>query len=216
MCGEHLAITVTLCLVAGIIPACAGSTGYVRKLRHSARDHPRMCGEHFGSAMQNSLRWGSSPHVRGAQSGYGDAARFAGIIPACAGSTLADINGDPAVRDHPRMCGEHLMPPVTAGLNRGSSPHVRGAPADRLRCRGDGGIIPACAGSTGWRFIIMFKVWDHPRMCGEHTESKSSEATSAGSSPHVRGALTFGGAAVRMVGIIPACAGSTGFALPFG
>ena len=32
--------------VAGIIPACAGSTPAVHGLRTQCRDHPRMCGEH--------------------------------------------------------------------------------------------------------------------------------------------------------------------------
>ena len=51
----------------GIIPACAGSTESTLCGEHSARDHPRMCGEHpeDGGEMKNGM--GSSPHVRGAR-----------------------------------------------------------------------------------------------------------------------------------------------------
>ena len=55
--GEH---------VAGIIPACAGSTHWQYRGRASAGDHPRMCGEHFRVKVRVSKRPGSSPHVRGA------------------------------------------------------------------------------------------------------------------------------------------------------
>ena len=195
-----------------------------------------MCGEHWLRTKASSLSTGSSPHVRGALWVCHAKLLTLGIIPACAGSTIWVWRCCAVCRDHPRMCGEHVGRHQRRPGCAGSSPHVRGALDAARDRRLEQGIIPACAGSTrrpsalpwrrwdhprmcgstGWRFIIMFKVWDHPRMCGEHTESKSSEATSAGSSPHVRGALTFGGAAVRMVGIIPACAGSTGFALPFG
>ena len=51
---------------------------------------------------------------------------------------------------------------------------------------------------------------DHPRMCGEHLPPCTFALTSRGSSPHVRGALDAIGACVDIVGIIPACAGSTG------
>ena len=117
------------CVDAGIIPACAGSTVFGGLLmwltsgssphargaqrlsrrpdRHD-RDHPRMRGEHFTS--------------------FRLAARSLGIIPACAGSTLANAvrlstklgssphaRGAPCVQrdqdqnegDHPRMRGEH-------------------------------------------------------------------------------------------------------------
>ena len=46
-------------------------------------------------------------------------------------------------------------------------------------------------------------------MCGEHPLVTSSASPSAGSSPHVRGALNVQESATRGVGIIPACAGST-------
>ena len=51
-----------------------------------------------------------------------------GIIPACAGSTSLAFMRFWAVRDHPRMCGEHSVQIDRDNAIKGSSPHVRGAP----------------------------------------------------------------------------------------
>ena len=73
---------------AGIIPACAGSTKVDgEKVRHS-RDHPRMRGEHSVFREVRLFLLGSSPHARGALRFSRGTAFSAGIIPACAGSTL--------------------------------------------------------------------------------------------------------------------------------
>mgnify|MGYP006885945012 CR=1 FL=1 len=71
------------------------------------------------------------------------------------------------------------------------------------------GIIPACAGSTVDVVVSGRKRRDHPRMCGEHRICDGTTQIRAGSSPHVRGALRTGLELPVMVGIIPACAGST-------
>ena len=91
----------------GIIPACAGSTFNSTPLLLPQWDHPRMCGEHCTSrgVIRGSL--GSSPHVRGARVAAECGQRPSGIIPACAGSTLAFPECHVTVGDHPRMCGEH-------------------------------------------------------------------------------------------------------------
>ena len=71
----------------GIIPACAGSTPYKITVTDTARDHPRMCGEHFTPRRESWPKKGSSPHVRGALREYDRRRILNGIIPACAGST---------------------------------------------------------------------------------------------------------------------------------
>ena len=73
---------------AGIIPACAGSTRGIERLRDGAGDHPRMCGEHWRMDATSLCRQGSSPHVRGAHLVCFVDDVPPGIIPACAGSTL--------------------------------------------------------------------------------------------------------------------------------
>ena len=74
-------------LVAGIIPACAGSTAGAGGNRGRVRDHPRMRGEHLIEGLGDAAEWGSSPHAREAPGELVDVLVRGGIIPACAGST---------------------------------------------------------------------------------------------------------------------------------
>ena len=196
-------------LVAGIIPACAGSTGAARRGLGLPRDHPRMRGEHRQSRRLETLLWGSSPHARGALKSMWDEVTGWGIIPACAGSTLIRLAGLRQSRDHPRMRGEHLGTPSDSISAEGSSPHARGALALRLARRVLRGIIPACAGSTGLAKRHFARCRDHPRMRGEHRALLRSLAHDAGSSPHARGARESAELPRDFLGIIPACAGST-------
>ena len=173
----------------GIIPACAGSTFKEFCRINHVRDHPRMRGEHYGELLRPYSNRGSSPHARGALNGRRTRPNQAGIIPACAGSTVS--------------------PKVGHDAEGGSSPHARGAPHDRISEPVVGGIIPACAGSTPTRWISRSWRWDHPRMRGEHYSQHSRAMASLGSSPHARGALPGHRRVLRRPGIIPACAGST-------
>ena len=50
----------------GIIPAYAGSTRAGRHSVSSARDHPRVCGEHRETEQRKRVCVGSSPRMRGA------------------------------------------------------------------------------------------------------------------------------------------------------
>ena len=106
MCGEHHAV----------------SSG-----PHPAGDHPRMCGEHLSFMAFLMVSAGSSPHVRGARHHLHKIATRHGIIPACAGSTSSPTATAAACRDHPRMCGEHVLVALDQQDRPGSSPHVRGA-----------------------------------------------------------------------------------------
>ena len=196
-------------LVDGIIPACAGSTTAWSTCSMLTGDHPRMCGEHkVFSPVLNGVK-GSSPHVRGALERVVDGAHGVGIIPACAGSTVVRCGHINIRRDHPRMCGEHLVRFRTCAPSAGSSPHVRGALVGSLRVRQLLGIIPACAGSTVTVCHAEDRNRDHPRMCGEHRTPSRPLTGLSGSSPHVRGARCHGVVRSLSPGIIPACAGST-------
>ena len=152
----------------GIIPACAGSTLVLPWLFRCLRDHPRMCGEHSVPGISLCNHTGSSPHVRGAPTGLSAQFLHPGIIPACAGSTITLNLSTSTGRDHPRMCGEHLLPVSLLFCSPGSSPHVRGALGITQSDVADAGIIPACAGSTRTRLVPCRGNRDHPRMCGEH------------------------------------------------
>ena len=155
-------------LLMGIIPACAGSTKGAFGIQGRHWDHPRMCGEHALNEMKIPREVGSSPHVRGARGSCVVPERVGGIIPACAGSTKGSMTVKSTLRDHPRMCGEHVVSEHLHGHVQGSSPHVRGARhAIFVEFELDG-IIPACAGSTPRHGSSPACRRDHPRMCGEH------------------------------------------------
>ena len=168
-----------------------------------------MCGEHLSRPLMMLAPAGSSPHVRGALSTPEVEFPARGIIPACAGSTAPTSCHLRRGRDHPRMCGEHIVQSVTSICAPGSSPHVRGAPTTQGIVGDTYGIIPACAGSTGRIYAGLQQAGDHPRMCGEHNPSDDSHVDASGSSPHVRGAPPVFRPPVSTLGIIPACAGST-------
>ena len=158
MCGEHSTFDGLPEVLTGIIPACAGSTRLF--------------------LLASKTFSGSSPHVRGAHLRLVVVQRGAGIIPACAGSTGRGWISMRCPRDHPRMCGEHCHAPSLEAFMMGSSPHVRGAHHDRRAHRHARGIIPACAGSTGGFKCTYTFTRDHPRMCGEHTEKRTTQIAS--------------------------------------
>ena len=172
----------------GIIPACAGSTCLYAYTTSSHPDHPRMRGEHFHLSLPRPLFRGSSPHARGARAVAVERTTAAGIIPACAGSTLKDLEVACGWGDHPRMRGEHELPMQLAKSNGGSSPHARGALLADIPPRVRAGIIPACAGSTPRYWRRPRRARDHPRMRGEHFLLRLLRRLWGGSSPHARGA----------------------------
>ena len=91
----------------GIIPADAGSTIRPSPVSKPTWDHPRGCGEHASLTSWSPSPHGSSPRMRGAQTGLSSDEQALGIIPADAGSTTARKGPAPHAGDHPRGCGEH-------------------------------------------------------------------------------------------------------------
>ena len=132
---------------------------------------------------------GSSPHTRGARSASPPAGSAPRIIPAYAGSTVAEIPGKIVKADHPRIRGEHR-------------PWGRRRPG-RWR------IIPAYAGSTAALASQAHSIADHPRIRGEHRLRRLRGGLGVGSSPHTRGAPPRRCTLQRRRRIIPAYAGST-------
>ena len=154
---------------------------------------------------------GSSPHMRGTPSPPPTLTLSAGIIPAYAGNTGFSCNCFPQCRDHPRICGEHVVSDVLFAVDSGSSPHMRGTPDLHGKLSDHLGIIPAYAGNTCRKSLRRFATGDHPRICGEHFRVVSRISIERGSSPHMRGTQMFKGGTERTGGIIPAYAGNTFF-----
>ena len=193
----------------GIIPAYAGSTPAPTPSVAGEGDHPRIRGEHFTLKSIYSAASGSSPHTRGALHRNVVRVRQRGIIPAYAGSTSLREMIWLALRDHPRIRGEHGQRHDPKGDFTGSSPHTRGARAPSAMSWRTSRIIPAYAGSTPCGTPILTECRDHPRIRGEHDKDPYSDEALAGSSPHTRGAPTPTRWGSCSRGIIPAYAGST-------
>ena len=86
MRGAPIVILAGTCWMR-IIPAYAGSTHDYARAMQLHKDHPRVCGEHFGGGAGEEPRRGSSPRMRGALVVLVERDLGAGIIPAYAGST---------------------------------------------------------------------------------------------------------------------------------
>ena len=116
-------------------------------------------------------------------------------------------------RDHPRVCGEHLVLAVLSQDGLGSSPRVRGTFCDVSLALCSAGIIPACAGNIRAALLVRDLEWDHPRVCGEHDANGAMVTGWQGSSPRVRGTWIGKHLVLKSFGIIPACAGNMGWNL---
>ena len=133
---------------AGIIPAYAGNTPTTTITAPTARDHPRVCGEHPKKACTVRLSTGSSPRMRGTHVRRTVFFKIVGIIPAYAGNTEGVGRHQRRPGDHPRVCGEHHHLPVYGAWATGSSPRMRGTRPRPLSSGTVPGIIPAYAGNT--------------------------------------------------------------------
>ena len=154
----------------GIIPAYAGNTMAVMFSSMEVRDHPRVCGEHWFRPAGDCTIQGSSPRMRGTPRYKALGNSMAGIIPAYAGNTWLRSIKTCRARDHPRVCGEHLIDSSLLAACFGSSPRMRGTPACcRMRVTRSW-IIPAYAGNTHDNTAGTAFLGDHPRVCGEHTK----------------------------------------------
>ena len=69
---------------------------------------------------------GSPPQVRGKRLVYCACVDVNGITPAGAGKTLINVVCEPALKDHPRRCGENGLDFIGVCREFGSPPQVRG------------------------------------------------------------------------------------------
>ena len=167
-----------------------------------------MCGECSSAAISSATDAGSSPRVRGMPVGAPALLARRGIIPACAGNAHPGGASTRKAGDHPRVCGECYGHLFRADRDRGSSPRVRGMPAEAPAVSVPAGIIPACAGNASGRLCRSGRPADHPRVCGECAHGCPVHFRHAGSSPRVRGMLPLVGVVADLQRIIPACAGN--------
>ena len=192
-----------------IIPARAGQTDNITRLRGLRLDHPRACGANMDLNIANAYRPGSSPRVRGKLVFVEDAQIPLRIIPARAGQTCQLLHHERLPPDHPRACGANLVQGEMVCDEFGSSPRVRGKLIHPTVHRQSRRIIPARAGQT----CMVPKQGrirsDHPRACGANVDVRGEIVAAYGSSPRVRGKHRERVRLSKGRWIIPARAGQT-------
>ena len=134
-----------------ITPAGAGKTPTVRPMYVISRDHPRRCGENVVEVLFESKSEGSPPQVRGKRETGGKMNVSWRITPAGAGKTLCRRFLRCGATDHPRRCGENVIPRSVSTLRIGSPPQVRGKPDTPADETEQDRITPAGAGKTRQR-----------------------------------------------------------------
>ncbi len=208
MRGKH-AVEFGVNLTARIIPAHAGQTCSCHWLMCACADHPRTCGANQYDHFYEPARHGSSPHMRGKHVPVEYPQLPQRIIPAHAGQTLPSSFSTLLNADHPRTCGANTLNDTGGGFKSGSSPHMRGKPANVGGIVCIRRIIPAHAGQTMSCASRIQISADHPRTCGANERMKPRVRTCRGSSPHMRGKLRFAHPVGFGWRIIPAHAGQT-------
>ena len=170
----------------GITPADAGKTFFRSFIRCRRRDHPRGCGENAFRNQYSTAILGSPPRMRGKRSCKVFQQSDAGITPADAGKTVRSSALPLPSWDHPRGCGENVLPERTEPSNRGSPPRMRGkrlCPHETGRAQR---ITPADAGKTFIYLPSLLEIWDHPRGCGENMYITRTALGFLGSPPRMR------------------------------
>ena len=113
------------------------------------------------------------------------------IIPAHAGNTIFFLLTRRESEDHPRSCGEYSCRQAVNSIRQGSSPLMRGIPLPKRYRLLLQRIIPAHAGNTSFRPVCTSRCTDHPRSCGEYVKIIAHMFFLLGSSPLMRGILTY-------------------------
>ncbi len=158
----------------GITPACAGKSQIIHAIAAFDRDHPRVCGEKLDALASIADAVGSPPRVRGKATRL-RADRYAGrITPACAGKSANNVETYTLSEDPPRVCGEKSENSKYSSSIEGSPPRVRGKGGQSKRISRALRITPACAGKRLSRTAYIALIRDHPRVCGEKSNTRSA------------------------------------------
>ena len=111
------------------------------------------------------------------------------------------------------MRGEYTIVVQVSIFVEGSSPLAQGILSEIKRVSKHARIIPACAGNTFELINSFINTKDHPRLRGEYQPGMVKAHAETGSSPLARGILYRICIHRHVIGIIPACAGNTRFAI---
>ena len=196
----------------GITPAYAGKRFPTAALFRSSRDHPRVCGEKGWDYDAFLYQLGSPPRMRGKVDNVRCGQTYPGITPAYAGKRSTTQIFRHLYRDHPRVCGEKVFLSVPATSVLGSPPRMRGKVTPVSLVALWGRITPAYAGKRAVVPVYDVRFRDHPRVCGEKTDSQYQLPIMQGSPPRMRGKGVKWQVSRRLKWITPAYAGKSGLA----
>ena len=93
-----------------ITPAYAGKRKDIIKSNALNRDHPRLCGEKMETGILDGQMMGSPPPMRGKVLSHLPSIVNKGITPAYAGKSAGVATTPLEIKDHPRLCGEKILP----------------------------------------------------------------------------------------------------------
>ena len=131
-----------------LIPAHAGKTSTIARVRALPTAHPRSRGENLQRVDADHAASGSSPLTRGKLDGEGMFFGRWGLIPAHAGKTPPQHKPSRPRWAHPRSRGENGRARSRVTGRVGSSPLTRGKQAEARSMSAQRRLIPAHAGKT--------------------------------------------------------------------
>ena len=210
-----------------ITPAHAGKRLLGRLPGMGGPDHPRVCGEKDQVKSMSTEDVGSPPRMRGKGSINYPEGTARRITPAYAGKRLTVEIRLTRHKDHPRVCGEKYPGSTDPKDRWGSPPRMRGKVSDFTYRTFATRITPAYAGKSRPDFpdlrpawdhpricgeksnsvICVLPFWDHPRICGEKLNHDRVPGVGKGSPPRMRGKVKGIKLFLRCAGITPAYAG---------
>ena len=197
-----------MCNASRFIPAHAGNStaGYIGSNAWAV--HPRACGEQGLSLPTSRSHAGSSPRMRG--TAKQEIVNFTDVrfIPAHAGNRSPPCWHRWPTAVHPRACGEQAGGLGSFGRPGGSSPRMRGTAAIIAGERIDARFIPAHAGNRSDRGIRHHQRAVYPRACGEQSAMRGRVSAEFGSSPRMRGTVSWRCRSSNGRRFIPAHAGN--------
>ncbi len=196
-------------LVAGKIPARAGTTCSVTASDTRLAEDPRACGDDTARMARMRDSEGRSPRVRGRPRSTCTGRSSWRKIPARAGTTGERERGDCQGTEDPRACGDDTTRSPRPPAAEGRSPRVRGRRDDRRNAGPGRGKIPACAGTTTMFGVAACSKKEDPRACGDDPNVGCANGWLPGRSPRVRGRPQPVPGTLRTKGKIPARAGTT-------
>ena len=117
--------------------------------------------------------------------------------------------GGRGLMDHPHVCGEYDITPLTAATYAGSPPRVWGIQRVPQGVEGRLGITPTCVGNTPPVSGSAGFPRDHPHVCGEYGPGRLLRPEAEGSPPRVWGIQPNPHEPRRHRRITPTCVGNT-------